>query len=181
MNLKRINRGYFLFLHEKENIKRIYILFCFVFYWKKRKSRRDCFVYRILKEIIISIVHRMIKWDWPWIWPWGVKACHSWDPSRWVVWETKVLNKIFFKIQVWKIWINYNDSTFTDVIRRRENDLASFQVEVRGKQALKVEGAELINRTQGGGKTSPLGGSQRKLSIESAASQRCGINYWNPN
>ena len=43
------------------------------------------------------------------------------------------------------------------------------------------EGAELINRTQVGGKTNPLGSSERKLSIEGAASRRDEINYKNPN
>ena len=67
----------------------------------------------------------------------------------------------------------------TDIIRR-EKDSPPFWVELRGNQALKVEGAELIDRTQVGGKTSPLGSSERKLSVESTASERLQ-NYWNPN
>ena len=67
---------------------------------------------------------------------------------------------------MWKIFNQY-DLTVTDIIRR-EKDLPLFQVEVGGDQALSVEGAELINRTQVGGTTSPLGSNERKTNIEGA-------------
>ena len=76
----------------------------------------------------------------------------------------KVLNNIFLKFQVWKFltiiiwWL---------LISSGEEKKTCFhlQVKVREDQALKVEGAESINRSQIGGKTNSLGSSERKSSI----------------
>ena len=50
----------------------------------------------------------------------------------------------------------------TDIIRRREKDLPPFQAEVGRNRTLKVEGTELTDRTQVGGKNSSLGSSEKK-------------------
>ena len=44
-----------------------------------------------------------------------------------------------------------------------------------------MEGAELINWTQVGERTSPLGSCKKKLNTEAQHMEEGGINYWNPN
>ena len=70
------------------------------------------------------------------------------------------------------------DLTVINVIRREKemSPLNTFGVQVEENQALKVGGAELINKTLVGGRTSPLGSSKRISSIEGTAVKEDGIN-----
>ena len=56
---------------------------------------------------------------------------------------------------------------FTDIISHEQKyQKKRKRLVVGGNQALKMEGAELINRTLVGGRTSPLGSSKKKSNIK---------------